>query len=114
MQLFRCSSLPREIPLGLWRSKKGCMNSPQFQSADGGPAHCDRRLRILILGGTGFIGPWMAELAVLRGHPVTLFNRGRRERLVGSTVGTETLYGNRDPRLHAETVIVDGEEVDDE
>jgi 2'-hydroxyisoflavone reductase len=34
-------------------------------------------LRILILGGTGFIGPHQVRYAVARGHHVTLFNRGR-------------------------------------
>lgn len=74
----------------------------------------DRKLRLLILGGTGFIGPKMAELAVARGHKVTLFNRGRREKFVGTVDGVEKLYGNRDPRLHAETKVVDGKEVEDE
>lgn len=73
-----------------------------------------RKLRILILGGTGFIGPKMAELAVARGHHVTLFNRGRREKYLGTVDGVEKLYGNRDPRLHAETKVVDGKEVEDE
>ena len=34
-------------------------------------------LDILILGGTGFIGPHMVREALRRGHTVTLFNRGR-------------------------------------
>lgn len=34
-------------------------------------------LRILILGGTGFIGPHQVEYALSRGHKVTLFNRGQ-------------------------------------
>ncbi|HEV7578003.1 MAG TPA: NAD-dependent epimerase/dehydratase family protein [Caldimonas sp.] len=36
------------------------------------------RLRILILGGTGFTGPHQVRYALERGHHVTLFNRGRR------------------------------------
>ncbi|HEY2052052.1 MAG TPA: NAD-dependent epimerase/dehydratase family protein [Caulobacteraceae bacterium] len=36
-----------------------------------------RPLRILILGGTGFIGPHEVEYALARGHKLTLFNRGR-------------------------------------
>ena len=35
-------------------------------------------LRILILGGTGFTGPFQVEYALKRGHKVTLFNRGKR------------------------------------
>ncbi len=33
-------------------------------------------LRILILGGTGFLGPYQVRAALSRGHKVTLFNRG--------------------------------------
>lgn len=36
-----------------------------------------RALRILFLGGTGFIGPHMVREALRRGHEVELFNRGR-------------------------------------
>lgn len=35
-------------------------------------------LRILILGGTGFTGPFQVNYALARGHTVTLFNRGKR------------------------------------
>ena len=37
-----------------------------------------KKLRILILGGTGFIGPPQVRYALSRGHQVTLFNRGRQ------------------------------------
>lgn len=37
-----------------------------------------RPLRILILGGTGFTGPFQVQYALSRGHQVTLFNRGKR------------------------------------
>ncbi len=39
-----------------------------------------RPLRLLILGGTGFIGPHQVRCALARGHKVTLFNRGRNPR----------------------------------
>jgi 2'-hydroxyisoflavone reductase len=35
------------------------------------------KMKILILGGTGFLGPHMVNRAVDNGHSVTLFNRGR-------------------------------------
>jgi 2'-hydroxyisoflavone reductase len=35
-------------------------------------------LRILILGGTGFIGPYQVRDALSRGHKITLFNRGKQ------------------------------------
>mgnify|MGYP006171789183 CR=1 FL=1 len=38
-----------------------------------------RRIRLLILGGTGFTGPHQVRYAVARGHHVTVFNRGRRQ-----------------------------------
>lgn len=36
-----------------------------------------RKLRILFLGGTGFLGPHTVRYAVGRGHTLTLFNRGK-------------------------------------
>ena len=42
------------------------------------PERAPAPLRILILGGTGFIGPNQVQYALDRGHKVTLFNRGQR------------------------------------
>jgi len=36
-----------------------------------------KSLRILILGGTGFTGPFQVKYALSRGHKVTVFNRGK-------------------------------------
>ena len=36
-----------------------------------------RSMRVLVLGGTGFLGPATVEILRARGHEVTLFNRGR-------------------------------------
>lgn len=55
-----------------------------------------KRLRILFLGGTGFIGPHQVEHALARGHEVTTFNRGRKSGLYGDKV--EELTGDRDAR----------------
>src|SRR5690349_18817329 len=52
--------------------------------------------RILILGGTGFLGPATVEFAQARGHELTLFNRGRTR--PGLFPGIETLLGDRDPQ----------------
>ena len=41
------------------------------------PAAAGTPLKILVLGGTGLIGPPMVSYAVARGHEVTLFNRGK-------------------------------------
>ena len=51
-------------------------------------------LRILILGGTGFIGPYQVAYAVARGHKVTVLNRGKREADLPAAV--EHLIGDRD------------------
>ncbi|MCC7010937.1 MAG: epimerase [Planctomycetes bacterium] len=37
----------------------------------------ERPLRVLVLGGTRFIGPCIVDAALRRGHAVTLFNRGQ-------------------------------------
>src|SRR5438132_13789008 len=36
-------------------------------------------LDLLVLGGTGFIGPYLVRYAVGRGHRVTIFTRGRHQ-----------------------------------
>jgi len=51
-------------------------------------------LRILILGGTGFIGPYEVAYAMARGHKVTVFNRGQRQANLPDEV--EQLLGDRD------------------
>ncbi len=50
-------------------------------------------LRILILGGTGFIGPPEVRYALSRGHQVTIFNRGKQQITWPSPV--EELLGDR-------------------
>jgi 2'-hydroxyisoflavone reductase len=40
-------------------------------------AETPKQLRILILGGTGFTGPFQVRYALDRGHKVTVFNRGK-------------------------------------
>lgn len=65
----------------------------------------DRPLEILILGGTGFTGPFQVRYALARGHRVTIFNRGNKsldwpgpvEELVGdrNEGNLEALQGRR-------------------
>jgi nucleoside-diphosphate-sugar epimerase len=56
--------------------------------------------KILILGGTGFIGPHQVNTALARGHEVTLFNRGKTnpEMFKGKV---ETLIGDRANNLES-------------
>jgi 2'-hydroxyisoflavone reductase len=56
-------------------------------------------MRLLILGGTGFIGPHQVRYALSRGHKVTLFNRGRQKEDWPGPV--EELLGDRNGDLKA-------------
>ncbi len=56
-------------------------------------AHTGAPLRILILGGTGFIGPEQVSYALERGHTLTLFNRGKTNPTLFPNV--EKLQGDR-------------------
>src|SRR5438876_8007410 len=56
--------------------------------------------RILILGGTGFTGPYQVRYALSRGHKVTTFNRGKTH--PGELPnGVEQLIGDRNGKLDA-------------
>jgi 2'-hydroxyisoflavone reductase len=57
-------------------------------------------LRILILGGTGFTGPFQVKYALSRGHKVTVFNRGKTH--AGELPKeVEQLIGDRNGQLEA-------------
>lgn len=59
-----------------------------------------KSLRILILGGTGFTGPFQVRYALSRGHKVTVFNRGRTH--PGELPKeAEQLLGDRNGKLDA-------------
>jgi 2'-hydroxyisoflavone reductase len=58
-----------------------------------------KRLQILILGGTGFIGPHIVAYSIARGHTVTLFNRGKTHPELFPDL--EKLRGDRDGKLDA-------------
>ena len=72
------------------RSPFGRVVTPQSQTAS---------LRILVLGGTGFIGPHMVRYALQRGHTVTIFNRGRTNTHLFPSV--ERLIGDREDNLES-------------
>ena len=57
-------------------------------------------LKILILGGTGFTGPYQVKYAVARGHQVTVFNRGKTHPGILPD-GVEQLVGDRNGQLDA-------------
>jgi 2'-hydroxyisoflavone reductase len=57
-------------------------------------------LRVLILGGTAFLGPALVEQALEAGHRVTLFNRGKTAPdLFKGVEQVETLLGDRNNQL---------------
>ena len=63
-----------------------------YQPVDVGKA--DKPLKILILGGTGYTGPYQVKYALARGHQVTVFNRGKTH--PGELPeGVEQLIGDR-------------------
>lgn len=67
-------------------------------------------LRILILGGTGFIGPHQVRYAVARGHRVTLFNRGRSNPgLFKELEGLDERIGDRTPNPGNYDALTTGE-----
>lgn len=51
-------------------------------------------MKILLIGGTQFVGRHLAEAALVRGHELTLFNRGQTG--AGLFPDTEHLVGDRD------------------
>jgi 2'-hydroxyisoflavone reductase len=63
-----------------------------------------KKMKILILGGTIFLGPHLIEAALVRGHQITIFNRGQHnpdwypevEKLRGDrSRNVEALHGRR-------------------
>lgn len=67
-------------------------------------------LKLLILGGTGFIGPHTVRYALERGHDVTLFNRGKTNDDLFPQL--ETIIGNRDPEIDAGLSGLEGRQWD--
>ena len=70
----------------------------------------DKKLKILFLGGTGFLGPHTVRYALERGHEVTLFNRGRTNTDLFPEL--ETIIGNRDPEIDDGLKGLEGREWD--
>ncbi len=61
-------------------------------------------LKLLVLGGTGFLGPHFVEAARKRGHTLTLFNRGKTnpDKFAGEDYrDIEQLHGDRKTDLSA-------------
>lgn len=72
---------------------------PASALADFQHMRSDKRLKILILGGTAFLGPAIVRHARSQGHQLTLFTRGKTN--VGLFPDIEMLVGDRDGDLEA-------------
>lgn len=71
--------------------------APAAKPAPPPPAAAKRK--ILVLGGTGYIGPHIVRALVAAGHTVTLFNRGKTHAELFPEL--EKLHGDRDSHLEA-------------
>src|SRR4051812_42616671 len=100
MRLTRRDILQASSALALL-SLAGCPQAPAPapQSPAPPPPEASKTKKILILGGTNFIGPQIVEAAKAHGHTVTLFNRGKTN--PGLFPDLEKLHGNRDGDLKA-------------
>ena len=67
--------------------------------ADFTPTKSNKKLKILILGGTAFLGPAVVHQARSRGHEITLFNRGKTNADMFPDI--EKLKGDRFGELQA-------------
>ncbi|WP_299555633.1 NAD-dependent epimerase/dehydratase family protein [Seonamhaeicola sp.] len=63
----------------------------------------DKKLKILILGGTSFLGPHQIAYALKRGHEVSIFSRGKTKPKIHPELFSEVeqLTGDREDNLEA-------------
>jgi 2'-hydroxyisoflavone reductase len=95
LQMVRDMSISRRQFLKISAAATAAMSvQPVFAKGEVKP------LRILILGGTGFTGPFQVKYALSRGHKVTVFNRGKTH--PGELPkDVEQLVGDRNGQLDA-------------
>lgn len=86
------------MAFGLTPGAAGHQRSAATNPAAGIGSRPQASKRLLILGGTGFIGPSMVRYAVERGHEVTIFTRGRAQ---ADIPDVEHLIGDRNDDLSA-------------
>ena len=77
MSLSRRAFLKLSAMVGGTAGLELISGAPIFSAGVGATGRAAKSLRILILGGTGFTGPFQVRYALSRGHQVTVFNRGR-------------------------------------
>ena len=87
------------VKKGEGKSRTPALEGPTREASGGtGWGRNSAPKRLLILGGTGFIGPHMVRHAVERGHEVTIFTRGQTE---ADIPDVEHLVGDRNEDLSA-------------
>ncbi len=82
------------LKLSALAAAASAMPSLAWAAKAGNAGKAAKPLNILILGGTGFTGPFQVAYALERGHKVTLFNRGKRPSPEWSSE-VEQLHGDR-------------------
>ena len=98
MPLTRRDFLKTSALVGATAAAAGALR-PEPAHADFTALRSSRKLKILILGGTAFLGPAVVEQARMRGHEITLFNRGRTN--ADMFPDLEKLQGDRDGDLES-------------
>jgi 2'-hydroxyisoflavone reductase len=76
-----------------------CASSRKEARPSETPPETKKKKRLLVLGGTRFIGPHIVEAALARGHEVALFNRGKTNPELFPEC--EKLRGDRDGDMSA-------------
>lgn len=100
MSINRRKFLQLSAMFGGGAAGMGLLSRFPFLSALAASNKPAKSLRILILGGTGFTGPFQVKYALSRGHKVTVFNRGRTH--PGELPNdVEQLLGDRNGKLEA-------------
>ncbi|HYE60954.1 MAG TPA: NAD-dependent epimerase/dehydratase family protein [Phycisphaerales bacterium] len=102
--------LQTSMAAGLTLSLAGAAMGQPATKGEAKPAGNGKKLRILILGGTGFLGPAIIRAAQKNGHSVSTFTRGRTRPGLFKDDEVEKLFGNRDPSKTSDPITVNGEE----
>jgi 2'-hydroxyisoflavone reductase len=95
------------LGLGAGGRVAGAFGAHPPQQSPGAPgetgAQADRPMKILILGGTSFLGPHQIHAALDRGHEISIFTRGKTHPriLVDDFERVEKLVGDREGDLGA-------------
>ncbi|MEO0470223.1 MAG: NAD-dependent epimerase/dehydratase family protein [Bacteroidota bacterium] len=101
---FITSSLKAGLATGiLSQSLLACSTESQTQSVEKWEAAAPKPLKILILGGTSFLGPHQVAYALSRGHSITTFTRGKTKPTIYADLFDQvtSLIGDRNDDLTA-------------